>query len=635
MIHTDARAPGRRALLEATVQARSTSRDTLRKTLCGDLGAVMLKALAKQPAQRYASVDAFNADLACWLSGQTVQARTPSAAYRVGKFVRRHKLSALLGSSAIASLLAIAVVAVLLGQRAQRESARAFAARDFMLHIFQRANQERSRGTEITARELLETGRRDVLIRLAGQPELQAEILRGIANVQSDMGDYVNADATLGELVQIYMSALRQPREESMARADQAYNALQMNNVVWAQRRLADAQAVPGRPLADPELNANMDEVVGRIAMGQGDVQYARTVFENARRTAVEELGERNSRTLRLGQGLARAELQLGNLELALSMQDKLRREIAQVYGPHSSEVAAADWERVNLMASIGKYAESSLILESALRDCIESLGSQADSCRHLTLKKVQTLFRLGRIEEVKGLLPEIRKLQTDSFSEFLRIEAGVLELRIKATNFDDARNIELIDRLHRFGRSGDDLQMPSSFKGAALVAIAEAMLTENRLSEAHIWIKQTFEVLGQDNLKGNDLRIYAIGKAINGVAFLKDGKLTEALEEMNDSQNLLEKVLGSDHPTRLLYGLNRAILLAELNRLPEAVSIVDHAIPILGIALGIDSPAYQKVLRLRSDLELSSDISNPKRLLPHDHEIYPRKDFHRMQFFG
>jgi hypothetical protein len=72
--------------------------------LDADLDNVLLKALQKDPALRYASVDALAADLRAYLEGRPVSARAPGWAYLAGKFVRRHKLPVALAAMAVLAL---------------------------------------------------------------------------------------------------------------------------------------------------------------------------------------------------------------------------------------------------------------------------------------------------------------------------------------------------------------------------------------------------------------------------------------------------------------------------------------------------------------------------------------------------
>ncbi|MFG6416014.1 protein kinase [Roseateles sp. DC23W] len=65
-----------------------------RKRLEGDLDNILLKALEKQPALRYASVDALRADVQAHLSGHPVSARAASVGYVTAKWLGRHRAAA-------------------------------------------------------------------------------------------------------------------------------------------------------------------------------------------------------------------------------------------------------------------------------------------------------------------------------------------------------------------------------------------------------------------------------------------------------------------------------------------------------------------------------------------------------------
>jgi eukaryotic-like serine/threonine-protein kinase len=71
-----------------------------------DLDAITLKALRKEPQQRYISVDQFAADVAAYLDGLPVMARRGTFRYRAGKFVRRNKLALVAAALLFATVLA-------------------------------------------------------------------------------------------------------------------------------------------------------------------------------------------------------------------------------------------------------------------------------------------------------------------------------------------------------------------------------------------------------------------------------------------------------------------------------------------------------------------------------------------------
>ena len=73
-----------------------------RRQLHGDLDNIVLKALAKVPAERYASVDALAADITAYREGRPVSARAASPGYVLGKWLQRHRAAA--GAAALGGL---------------------------------------------------------------------------------------------------------------------------------------------------------------------------------------------------------------------------------------------------------------------------------------------------------------------------------------------------------------------------------------------------------------------------------------------------------------------------------------------------------------------------------------------------
>ena len=90
------------------------------RQLDGDLDNILLLALRKEPALRYASVEQFANDLRNFLSGMPVKARGNSLGYRAGKFVRRRKVEI----AAVAVVACALIGALLFSMREARIAGR-------------------------------------------------------------------------------------------------------------------------------------------------------------------------------------------------------------------------------------------------------------------------------------------------------------------------------------------------------------------------------------------------------------------------------------------------------------------------------------------------------------------------------
>jgi len=100
--------------------ARGTTLRRLRRELRGDVEAILLKALRKEPEQRYASAADFMADLRNLLGRRPATARQGSTRYRVWKFARRNRVMASAAVVLVGILLAATVGTISQAVRAER-----------------------------------------------------------------------------------------------------------------------------------------------------------------------------------------------------------------------------------------------------------------------------------------------------------------------------------------------------------------------------------------------------------------------------------------------------------------------------------------------------------------------------------
>lgn len=107
----------------AIAERRDTEMRSLGTLLRRDLDWVVMKCLEKDRERRYETPDALASDLRRFLENEPVQAGPPTASYRVGKFVRRHR-AGVVTAGVVALTLAVATgVSVYFGITASRASA--------------------------------------------------------------------------------------------------------------------------------------------------------------------------------------------------------------------------------------------------------------------------------------------------------------------------------------------------------------------------------------------------------------------------------------------------------------------------------------------------------------------------------
>jgi len=232
----DVQRPGPDELARAR---RSTPR-RLRKLLQGDVDTIVMKALAKEPERRYASVAQLADDVRRYLDGMPVLARPDSVRYRASKFLRRHRLA--VTATTIVFLALIAGLGATAWQTAvaRRERDRAHAASAqaedvtaFLIGLFEASDPTEAPADTAAARAVLQRGL-DRVEELAQQPLVQAEMLDALGMVLVNMGQYARGRDVLERALHLRQRAYP---------AGHADVATSMSHLGRALRMLGEYQA--------------------------------------------------------------------------------------------------------------------------------------------------------------------------------------------------------------------------------------------------------------------------------------------------------------------------------------------------------------------------------------------------------
>lgn len=159
--------------------------------LRGDLDAILVKALERDPARRYASVDAFIDDLARYRDGRPVLARQLTPTYRMSRLVRRHRLAVAVGAAVVGSLTIGLAVALQQRNAAVQAQAVAEATTAYLEGMFSSANPFGA-GAADTLRvvDFLGQSTEAALADLNDQPLVRGRLLRTLGRATSSLADW-------------------------------------------------------------------------------------------------------------------------------------------------------------------------------------------------------------------------------------------------------------------------------------------------------------------------------------------------------------------------------------------------------------------------------------------------------------
>jgi eukaryotic-like serine/threonine-protein kinase len=194
------------ALEEAIVEAdaplassRLSAEPRRARALRGDIDTLLAKALKKDPAQRYESVEAMAADVQRHLEGRPLLAQPDSWRYRAGKFVQRHRV----GLAATVLTLATGLVGVVgtlsQAQRAKQLALVAQQERDAALNELNYAEAAQgfmsfllTEGSNkpLTTADLLARADQVVDVQYAGNAAMRARMQMMVADLFGSLKNY-------------------------------------------------------------------------------------------------------------------------------------------------------------------------------------------------------------------------------------------------------------------------------------------------------------------------------------------------------------------------------------------------------------------------------------------------------------
>lgn len=194
----------------------------LERLLAGELDNIVLMALRKEPARRYASAAALADDLRRYQRGQTVAAHPESLGYRLRTFVRRNRTvvsaAGLIGCVLAASTATSARFAWLEQQqrnlaerrqvRAETEAGRARAVADFLINMLTAIEPANARDMDTELLRLVLFEAEGALDAIDQEPLVAAEIRQAIGNTYRTIGDLARAEPFLQTARAFYATTL-------------------------------------------------------------------------------------------------------------------------------------------------------------------------------------------------------------------------------------------------------------------------------------------------------------------------------------------------------------------------------------------------------------------------------------------
>ncbi|MEO5882864.1 MAG: serine/threonine-protein kinase [Caldimonas sp.] len=603
-------APPSRRVTEAAAAARSAGRRALARALAGDLDAVTMKALHGDAAKRYPSVEALRLDLERWCEGRPVGAQPASIGYRAGKFYLRHRLGVWSGSIALSSILALSAAAVYAGLKAQSESSRAIASRDFVVDLFRLAEPETSRGRSMTPRELLQAGRRRAVEALATQPALQADVFSQIGAMQLNVADYKGADESLGLAASLF-ARYGPARDWVLTQIQLAENATYMGDARRARRELAAVQPRIDAFGDDVALLARYWQVTGFLSRSQDDHEAALGQLTKAVALTTRAHGPDHVNTIDAMRDLAATYSEAGRLDEAASIWKDASHRASANPAIARRVVLGIDADLAITAIKSGRYAATLEPLRSLIARCDVEFGVYEDNCVILVEALAWLSLRLEDSATGRSVIARLLSMAANDSSPLRQAANANLGAELMSSERRLQEHPDLTARLRRIVGTEE---LPIRVRTQALLALALDALRSDNLAGASEEIDRA--KLLQASTPRPDRDLVARARLLRGLVHHRRGDLERALAETEGAASDLATALGAAHPLAALYRCNAAVVLARMGRRTKAVQVIESALPVVSKGFGT-APVVRRLETLLAELRVEPHNLSPRSTNP------------------
>lgn len=621
ILDADLRVPSRLKAGAEAAAARATTPDRIARDLRGDLDAVLLRALARTPAARYASAAAFRDDLERWLEGRPVSALPPSRLHALRKFVARNRLAVAASAAAALALVAVSVVAVLQAQRATRsaaeaqaEAARANAAKDFLLSTYGGADPTLRGGRDATAKELLIEAERQLDGKLTDQPQLQAEVLGTVERVWD----------LLGESARSQIAADR--RTETLLRVGDRIGAAESTlSSAETALKLREYAAVADRLARIESLVALADMPVGfkaRVAYVRGALQA--------------ELGDQGAAVRSMSQAIADSRVAGDRRTLFFGLQGRilalrasgdpaqLRKDIAEaealaaVLGGDRTVRLGNRFQLATLRYVIGDYRGGWSDMQRLMEEADALYGPDNPGLFSERTYWIRYCLRLGDVESVTDWLraAEARGERSVLLEYRKDPQWRMLIARVRMLERDwRAAGAELDAAETLLGAALTDEQSSMGVLRVGIVKLRSQLALHRFEPQVALRLATEAGVLAERVGERPDDRYDRLWTV--GVASKMAGDWRRATAELGRAEAEAASFLGAAHPETALLRLDMALAAARMPMGYDEVRVVDlvrAAAPVLREALPGDHPSNALITRVMGSAMID-DAADERRL--------------------
>lgn len=396
---------------------RQTDPASLRRLLTGDLDWIVMKCLEKDRQRRYGAANTLASDVERYLIDEPVSAAAPSAAYRIGKFVRRNKAAFFMGSALVLLLLAATFVSATHAIRAKRsekhaiiEAGKSKQVAQLLKDMLQGVGPSVAKGRDTQMlQEILDKTRERIATELKNQPEVEIDIRMALGSVYLDLSQYSLAESMFNQARALSTNISNYPQENVADQLKALANALHHKSQLdLAEQNLRLAMEIYRRLFGETHRKlATCLQGLAEIREQKGEYTEAERLYRETvamKLTVFDKESDEVADSLHGLSEVLTAQGKYDEAEVEALKALEMRKKVSE---PDSQGIAVSLSGLAHLKAQKGKFDEAESLENQALDLRKRVLGQQHPETATTLGNLGLLLWQAGKFEKAESTLRE------------------------------------------------------------------------------------------------------------------------------------------------------------------------------------------------------------------------------------
>ena len=587
----------------------------LTRLVRGDLDWIVMKALEKDRNRRYDTANSLAMDLQRHLHDEPVLARPPTAAYRLKKFARKHRVAVAAAAGFVLLLVGATAVSSGLAFWANREKARAKKSDDearavlgfFQDKVLAAPRPGEGRGFDVTMRAAIDLAEPTIGMTFTNQPVVEASIRDVIGTTYLALGENKKAIDQYERAVVLRKLHLGRNSPETLTT---------MNKLAKAYREFGqfrEASRLFEETLNLQKANLGLDhpdtlDTMTGLAITYGLAgQHSEEVSLMEQRLKLQKAkrGSKHPDALLAMHHLGLAYDGAGRLGDAVSLYEETLK--LSKSNPEAKMVALWSMECLaRAYQKIGKASEALSIFEDALKFSQRKLGPEhleTLDCMHNLADFCQDI---GRPDKALPLFEETVKLRKAKLGA--DHPATLLSMGGLASSYQTAGRVSdalaLYQEILRVSKVKFGVDHHDTL--ASMVALANCYLAAGQVSEALPLLEESLKLARARLVPDHRETLGSMNEL--AIAYKHAGRGTDALAMFEETLKLMRAKLRSDDPFTLNVMFNLARAYRDAGRLSDALPLFEETLKLEKAKLSPEDSAMAEAMSNLAEAYLSTN---------------------------